>query len=45
VPVSKSSMVKVPMKGSCMWVWVSIPPGMTILCEQSTTVAVLWVRF
>ncbi len=29
VPVKKSSAVTVPMKGSCMWVCGSIPPGMT----------------
>ena len=29
VPVKKSSMVVVPMNGSCMWVCGSMPPGMT----------------
>src|SRR6218665_2183181 len=27
VPVKKSSAVTVPMNGSCMWVWGSMPPG------------------
>ena len=29
VPVSKSSDATVPMKGSCIWVCGSMPPGMT----------------
>ena len=29
VPVKKSSEATVPMKGSSMWVWGSMPPGMT----------------
>jgi hypothetical protein len=39
VPVKKSSSVTVPMKGSCMWVWVSIPPGITYCPVASMTVA------
>ena len=31
VPVSKVSLAKVPPNGSSMWVWTSIPPGMTYL--------------
>jgi hypothetical protein len=31
VPVSKSSFANVPPKGSFMWVWTSMPPGMTYL--------------
>ena len=31
VPVSKVSLAKVPPKGSSMWVWTSMPPGMTYL--------------
>ena len=27
VPVKKSSLATVPMKGSSMWVWGSMPPG------------------
>ena len=37
VPVSKVSLAKVPPKGSCMWVWMSIPPGMTHLPVASMT--------
>lgn len=37
LPISKSSAALVPMKGSCMWVWVSIPPGIRILLVQSMT--------
>ena len=29
VPVSKVSAASVPMKGICMWVCGSMPPGMT----------------
>ncbi len=29
VPVKKSSLVVVPMKGSSIWVCGSMPPGMT----------------
>ena len=29
VPVSKVSLANVPPNGSSMWVWTSIPPGMT----------------
>ncbi len=29
VPVWKSSLATVPMKGSCMWVCGSMPPGIT----------------
>ena len=29
VPVRKSSDATVPMKGSCMWVCGSMPPGIT----------------
>ena len=31
VPVSKVSLAKVPPNGSSMWVWTSMPPGMTYL--------------
>src|SRR3954447_3313015 len=31
VPVSKSSLANVPPKGSFMWVWTSMPPGITHL--------------
>src|SRR5690349_11006954 len=31
VPVSKSSLAVVPPNGSSMWVWQSMPPGMTYL--------------
>ncbi len=30
-PVSNVSLAKVPPNGSSMWVWTSIPPGMTYL--------------
>jgi len=39
VPVKKSSAVTVPMKGNCMCVWVSIPPGITYWPLASITVA------
>ena len=39
VPVKKSSMVTVPMKGSCMCVCGSMPPGITYWPPASTTVA------
>ena len=39
VPVSKVSLAKVPPNGSSMWVWPSIPPGMTHLPVASTTVS------
>jgi len=39
VPVKKSSMVTVPMNGSCMWVCGSMPPGITYWPPASTTVA------
>lgn len=42
LPVSKSSTALVLMKGSCIWVWVSIPPGMRSLFVQSITSAFLW---
>ena len=29
VPEKKSSEATVPMKGSSIWVWGSMPPGMT----------------
>ena len=29
VPVSNVSFANVPPKGSSMWVWTSMPPGMT----------------
>lgn len=45
LPVSKSSIAFVPINGSCICVWVSIPPGMMSLPEQSITYAVLWVIF
>ena len=41
VPWSKSSAAEVPIKGSCIWVWVSIPPGIINLLVQSITFAVL----
>ena len=31
VPVSNVSDAKVPPNGSSMWVWTSMPPGMTYL--------------
>ena len=31
VPVSKVSLANVPPNGSSMWVWGSIPPGITHL--------------
>ena len=31
VPVSNVSLAKVPPNGSSMWVWTSMPPGMTYL--------------
>ena len=31
VPVSKVSLANVPPNGSSMWVWTSMPPGMTYL--------------
>ena len=39
VPVKKSSIVTVPMKGSCMCVCGSMPPGMTYWPPASITVA------
>ena len=39
VPVSQSSLEVVPQKGSSRWTWTSIPPGIRILPEASTTVA------
>ena len=37
VPVSKVSLANVPPNGSSMWVWGSIPPGMTHLPVASMT--------
>src|ERR671916_510537 len=37
VPLSKVSEALVPPNGSSMWVWASMPPGMTYLPVASTT--------
>jgi hypothetical protein len=37
VPVSKVSEAAVPPNGSSMWVWASMPPGITYLPVASTT--------
>ena len=39
VPVSKVSEDTVPPNGISMWVWGSIPPGMTSRPEASITVS------
>src|SRR5688572_30833409 len=39
VPVSNVSIAAVPPKGSSMWVWASMPPGITYLPDASTTVS------
>ena len=39
VPVSKVSIAAVPPKGSSMWVWASIPPGITYFPVASMTVS------
>ena len=39
VPVSKVSEAAVPPNGSSMWVWASMPPGMTYLPVASMTVS------
>src|SRR5918997_565792 len=44
VPVSKVSEAAVPPKGSSMWVWASMPPGMTYLPVASTTASTLSSR-
>ena len=37
-PVLKSSIeVPAPINGSCIWQWVSIPPGIISLLVQSMT--------
>ncbi len=35
MPVSKVSLANVPPKGSSMWVWTSIAPGITYLPDAS----------
>ena len=45
VPTSKSSIALVPIKGNCICVWVSIPPGIRSLLEHSITSAFLLVMF
>ena len=35
VPVSNVSLANVPPNGSSMWVWTSIPPGITYLPAAS----------
>ncbi len=37
VPVSNVSAAYVPPKGSSMWVWTSMPPGITYLPVASIT--------
>ena len=44
VPVSKVSLALVPPKGSSMWVWASMPPGMTYFPAASITVSTLAAR-
>ncbi len=39
VPVSKVSEANVPPKGSSMWVWTSMPPGITYLPVASIVVS------
>ena len=39
VPVKKSSLATVPMKGSSIWVCGSMPPGITYMPPASTTSA------
>ncbi len=36
VPVSKVSLANVPPNGSSMWVWTSMPPGITYFPDAST---------
>src|SRR5215218_10200246 len=44
VPVSNVSLAAVPPKGSSMWVWASMPPGITYLPAASITVSTLRSR-
>ena len=39
VPLKKSSLATVPMKGSSIWVWGSMPPGITYWPPASTVLA------
>ena len=44
VPVSKVSEASVPPNGSSMWVWASMPPGITYLPVASITVSTFAAR-